>query len=234
MSRRFSRSCGDRFARRQHGASLVVSLLMLVAVAILGLSAAQIALQEEKASRNEGERQIAMQAAEAALVDAEIDIENSSRSYLFVPDGVEGFAADCESGQSDLYLGLCRQSAPENPAVWQSTDLAGEQAMPRSVPYGHFTGRILQTGSGPLPARLPRYIIELLPYKSGNAAASGASPSYRITAIGFGTRTSTQVVRQSIYRKAGGRGNEAVLPSGRVSWREIPNWKELRNALAKK
>lgn len=224
MSRRFSRACGYRFTRRQHGASLVVSLLMLVAVAMLGLSAAQIALQEEKASRNEGERQVAMQAAEAALADAEVDIENSARSYLFAPDRGEGFTADCDGRQSDLYLGLCRQSAPENPPVWQSIDLAGEQAMPRSVPYGRFTGRILQTGAGPLPARLPRYIIELVPGKSG------ASPSYRITAIGFGTRTSTQVVRQSLYRKAGGGGNEAALPAGRFSWREIPNWKELRNA----
>ena len=59
-----------RASGRQRGASLIVSLLMLVAVLVLGISAAQIALQGEKASRNDRDRQIAFQAAEAALMDA--------------------------------------------------------------------------------------------------------------------------------------------------------------------
>lgn len=214
---------------RQHGASLIVALLMLIAVAMLGVSAAQTALQDEKASRNDGDRQVAMQAAQAALADAELDIEKSSRSRIFAPDSVEGFAADCGSTQADLYLGLCLHAKPGQAPVWQTVDLMSDA---ESVAYGHFTGQNLQTGAGLLPARLPRYLIELLSYTKQDAAEGkdDATYFYRITAVGFGLHETTQVVLQTFYRKA---GKDSVEPAGRFSWREIPNWKELHDASSK-
>jgi type IV pilus assembly protein PilX len=89
-----------------------------------------------------------------------------------------------------------------------------------------------------LPARPPAYLIERI-------AAPGAGASlgsfYRITAIGFGSHASTQVVLQSVVRKPKpaaadgggdqGNGTEATppvdLPAGRIGWREIPNWPRL-------
>ena len=68
--------------RYQYGATLLVTLLMLVVVLLLGIAAAQIALQGEKSSRNDRDRQIAFQAAEAALLDAEMDIEQSPDAGL--------------------------------------------------------------------------------------------------------------------------------------------------------
>ncbi|HWV62571.1 MAG TPA: PilX N-terminal domain-containing pilus assembly protein, partial [Oxalicibacterium sp.] len=78
------------------GATLIVVLLLLIVVLLLGVGASQIALQGEKSSRNDRDHQIAFQAAEAALLDAETDIEASpdalrSRSHLFSVDGVAGF-----------------------------------------------------------------------------------------------------------------------------------------------
>lgn len=214
---------------RQHGASLVVALLMLAAVAMLGVSAAQIALQDEKASRNDSDRQVAMQAAEAALSDAELDIENSSRSRIFAPGSAEGFAADCGSAPADIYLGLCLHAGPAQAPVWQKVDLMSDA---ESVAYGRFTGQNLQTGAGLLPARLPRYVIELMSFtKRGEAVGNDdITYFYRITAIGFGLRETTQVVLQTFYRKA---GKDSVVPTGRFSWREVPNWKELHDASAK-
>ncbi len=59
-------------------------------------------------------------------------------------------------------------------------------------------------GTGTLPARLPRYIIELMPYaRAGHDAGKRTGNFYRITAIGFGASASTCVVLQAFYLKAG-------------------------------
>ncbi|MGB7481645.1 MAG: PilX N-terminal domain-containing pilus assembly protein [Burkholderiaceae bacterium] len=193
---------------RQRGASLVVSLLMLVAVLLLGISAAQIALQGEKASRNDRDRQIAFQAAEAALMDAEMDIENStagnSRSALFSENPLlTNFVAGCSAGDGNTNLGLCLPAAAGAKPVWQEVDFTDANASTtKSVPFGKFTGQTLQTGAGTLPSKPPRYIIEVLNYRAaGEDAGSAGSYFYRITAMGFGARETTQSVLQTFYRK---------------------------------
>lgn len=60
----------------QRGVSLIVVLLILVIVSILGVSGVQISMMAEKSARNSRDYQIAWQASEAALVDAEFDIED--------------------------------------------------------------------------------------------------------------------------------------------------------------
>ena len=101
----------------QSGAALLTMLMMLMLVLMLGIAAAQIALQAGKLSRNERDRHIAFTAAEAALLDAEVDIQHSvaadkSRSHLFSADSKLGFPVEsgnvCASHSSNLYLGLCR------------------------------------------------------------------------------------------------------------------------------
>lgn len=193
---------------RQGGVSLVVSLLMLIAVMLLGLSATQIALQSEKASRNDRDRQIAFQAAEAALLDAEMDIENSpdpdrSRSAIFSKNDIHSFLPGCGTGDAGIYLGLCAQAADGATPAWLAVDFLNDTATSAAVPFGKFTGQSFQTGQGSLPARLPRYIIELIAYNRPGESAELATRTYfyRITAIGFGMRDATRVVLQTFYRK---------------------------------
>jgi type IV pilus assembly protein PilX len=247
----------------QRGTSLIVSLLMLTVVLMLGISAVQIALQGKKAARNERDWQIGFQAAEAALLDAELDIENSpdaglSRSALFSADSAAGFPAPdesiCHSGSSNTLLGLCRHAAGSAVPAWLAADFGDVDAVTMStVPYGNFTGHRMQTGEGALPARVPRYIIELMPYREPGNSAGKLDYVYRITAVGFGARDTTQVVLQSFYRKRLTSGRQAniasgreggppmnvsviqqehrvALPAGRFGWREVVNWQELRNA----
>ncbi|MGB6055864.1 MAG: PilX N-terminal domain-containing pilus assembly protein [Burkholderiaceae bacterium] len=200
---------------QQRGASLVVSLLMLVAVLLLGISAAQIALQGEKASRNDRDRQIAFQAAEAALMDAEMDIEGStssdSRSSFFSETFsgnaiTEDFALGCGAGDSNRYLGLCDPQPVNGKPVWQVIDFADDNATTtKSVPFGKFTGQKMQTGSGTLPSKPPRYIIEYIVFNGEAAEVGESAPKkyyiFRITAMGFGVRETTQSVLQTFYRK---------------------------------
>lgn len=196
-----------RLRLKQTGSALLVSLVMLIIVLLLGISAAQIAIQGEKASRNDRDRQIALQAAEAGLLDAELDIEGSpdkdkGRSDIFTSDGGSGFPeSGCATGSS--FLGLCARAEEGVPPVWQTVDFMDTSAKAASVPFGQFTGYVLQTGEGPLPARQPRYIIEQMLYTKEAEAADKPTYFYRITAIGFGVRDTTQVVLQSFYRKGG-------------------------------
>jgi type IV pilus assembly protein PilX len=208
-------SLRSRIEYRQQGAALVVSLFMLVAVLLISISGSQIAMQEEKASRKDRDHQIAFQAAEAALMDAELDIENSpspanSRSNIFSPHRTEGFTPGCGNRNNKVYWGLCNKAGEGAPPIWQAIDFLDESENARSIPYGHFTGHTLQTGAGTLPAKPPRYVIELMPYnKEGEEAThEDLAYFYRVTAIGFGTRDTTQVVLQTFYRKDGSQENQ--------------------------
>jgi Tfp pilus assembly protein PilX len=205
----------------QGGAALVTALCLMLCVMMIGVCAARTSLNAGKSARLERDRHVALQAAEAALADAESDIAGgadpaSARAALLAAGGSGSVAFVAACGRASANLGLCAPTAPPDPPAWQSVDLAGDA----SVPYGRFTGAAIPAGAGVLPARLPRYVIELVPF--------GAPGSlYRITAIGFGTRDSTRVVLQSYYRKAPG---PSPLPEKRISWREIANWTELHDA----
>ncbi|TQK10680.1 pilus assembly protein [Herbaspirillum sp. SJZ107] len=238
---------------REHGLALVCALVLMLGALILGASIARTAFGSMAAARTERERMVARAAAGMALADAEADIGGAAspspaRAAWFA-GGSGGFADGCGTGSQDL--GLCLPAASPLPPAWQAVDLAADDGTP-VVPYGRYTGAVLATGGGVLPARLPGYLIEKL------APAGPAPPPlhhlYRITAIGFGTRATTQVVLQAIVRRPAaaappgngqsGQGGQAQPaaptdppapgtpagtgpPTGRISWREIPNWPEL-------
>ncbi len=198
-----------RRSDRQRGVTLVMTLLMLAVVLLLATAAARLALQGEKSARNDRDRQIAFRAAEAALRDAEMDIEGvaesaASRAHLFtaaVLDELPLAQGTCSGGEANPLLGICR-AADDAMHAWQSVDFLSVGESMTAVPYGRFTGQVFPAGEGPLPALPPRYIVEFLPYRRVGTSASTSDYLYRITAVGFGTRSVTQVALQVFYRKA--------------------------------
>lgn len=201
-------------AIREQGVVLALVLLWLVLGTLLAVSMFTNALQEQKAARSYRDRAIALQAAEAGLVDAKFDIDGppslaGSRGAIFAPDRSEGFPTSdqpmCQQGQGNRFQGLCRTvQGNKLPALLSDEIGANALSSPSiSVEYGRFTARYLPTAVGSLPARLPRYAIELLPDRrtETESKAGAARFIYRITAIGFGPHVDTQVVLQSFYRK---------------------------------
>lgn len=189
---------------KQHGAALAVTLIMMVAVLAIGVATSRAAIMAERQARSERDRHVALESAEAALRDAERDIEstvNAARAALFAPGSMAGFVPGC-GRTGHVNAGLCLATGP-HPA-WQAVDLEEEGDQARTVRYGAFTGQSMPTGEGPMPARPPRYIIEAVAIRRAGDDASVPTPNvYRITAIGVGAHESTRVVLQSFYRKVG-------------------------------
>lgn len=217
MSRRMDMSLGH-----QCGAALISALVLMVAVMIIGFSSVRAALGDAQSARHERDRQVALRAAEAALLDAERELDATpATSPRFAALEGPGFVAGCGKVGTDQH-GLCTRVAPPS---WQVIDLAGNDAA--LVPYGSFSLRTL-----PGVAQQPRYLMELIDLAPPNPAAGRF---YRITALGFGQRSSTRVVLQSFYRKAVAPGGSppappSALPERRIGWREVANWPALHAA----
>lgn len=186
----------------QAGFSMITTLILLVIATLLGLAAAQIVLMAERSGRYERDRQIAFQAAEAALLDAEFDIRDaaSSRSNRFSSRSRVGFADGCAKSHNSR--GLCLPADIGATPVWRSIDFNDTSNDAPSVALGTFTGRSLANGSkGFQPAQAPRYIIEAIDDPTPGIDLRSPRYIYRVTAVGFGPRVETQVMLQMFFRK---------------------------------
>ena len=182
-------------ARRQRGLTLVAILVTMLALAFLALGAMNSSALQERMAGNARDQNVALQAAEAALRDAERDIEaNLGRS---------GFSYDCTNGLC-LPASMAASGATSAP-VWQSLSWST-----KSRSYGSVTGQTALLGPGNQAlASQPRYIVELLPQLlpgPGDSACTTCAPpltgqAYRITVRATGARSSTVVMLQSTYVK---------------------------------
>jgi type IV pilus assembly protein PilX len=183
--------------RPGRGFSLIVILLMMVALAMLALGSMNSSIIQERMVGNARDRQVALQAAEAAIRDAEIDIETNLNAAV-------GFEAGCADG-----LCISPSDSSVNPLsapLWQTINWATTRA------YGSRTGAPALLGPDNLAlAAQPRYFVEnlpVLPPMPGESAAigGGSTPAprargYRITVRASGIRASTVVMLQSVYVK---------------------------------
>lgn len=96
-----------RARRRQSGVALIVVLLFLVALTAIAVWGTRQSLLSEGLARNQMDQEVARQAAEAALRDAERDIMNVSATQLAGASCNRGlgrkliladFTADCRTG----------------------------------------------------------------------------------------------------------------------------------------
>lgn len=188
---------------RYQGFSLVTVMIILVVVSLLGVAASQMVLLSERSARYDRDWQIAFQAAEAALLDAEFDIRgpntsSSARLAAFTSTGLLGFSSGCSTGTD---RGLCLPAASGKP-VWYTVDFTNESGSANTAQFGEFTGRTIAFGAtGIQPAMRSRYIIEAVPDLSPGGNANVQKLLYRVTAMGFGPRKETQAVVQMYFRK---------------------------------
>ncbi|NYH98112.1 pilus assembly PilX family protein [Cupriavidus plantarum] len=156
------------------------------------------------------DREIAMRAAEVALVDAEADVlaalAQGGGRLLHWPA-----AGTCAEGAGQ---GLCVPAHARTPAWWRW--LEGHDVPEAAVVgtfTGAFTGTFASTFASPLPSALtgtalpalpagvagatilPRYVLE--PISDG---MPGQLPRFRVTALGFGRDPAVRVLLQSEFQ----------------------------------
>lgn len=182
------KSENNNLSSHQQGAVLFVGLIMLIVVTLMGIVAMKSSMLQEKLAAGAMDQNIAFQAAESALRDAEIYINASVTS-------ASGFSAACTNG-------LCLPSTTST-SVWDAIADWSGSALP--IIFG------TQTAAPAIPNvyRQPRYIIELLPdippapgtglRPPGASATDGTA--FRITAMAWGKRSTTPVMLQSVYVK---------------------------------
>ena len=205
-----------RTRHRQRGAVMIVTLLFLVILTMLGITALSSTTMEERMAGNTRDSQTALQAAEAALRDARRDFSNIQVQAGFgrpLPIAAADFGNDsgtpgtCNTG---AYRALCLPAT--NPDGSSYTKLPGAilPATPNYnfndpnlvVEFGDMTGAV-KVGGPDDPARLarqPRYIVEVFCLQE-NGESIGVVPCrhYRITSRGYGRNPNTQVTVQEIF-----------------------------------
>jgi type IV pilus assembly protein PilX len=177
---------------KQRGVVLFVALILLFILSLLGVTAARMQTAEERMARNEDNRQIGAQAAEAALRTAEAGLTSGAWS-----------AAQFSGNSNGLYVLNASAGSVVSSLNWS----APTAAIPAAPGYAPNPGPALT--SLPAAAQTPMYVIESLPAvaipgESINqvqyAAPTTPVAVYRVTANGSGADSSSSTLLQSIYR----------------------------------
>jgi type IV pilus assembly protein PilX len=204
--------------QRQRGAVLIVSLLFLVVLTILGITAMQGTTLEHRMAGNTRDYAVAMQAAEAALRDAHRDInprpneQGRNTPPMVYGNSVDGVCGNTPgaTGNKGLCMAVDQVKAPSGDYILPPTLNLLTQPY---VEYGEFTGAdklrgvVGGTNNAVLPIQ-PRYWVEALCNIAPRADESlgtgtGITCGFRrITARGYGINPNTQVTLQEVYRIA--------------------------------
>jgi type IV pilus assembly protein PilX len=169
--------------RQQRGAALIIALVLLVALTLIGLSASNVTMMEERMAGNTRDHSLALQAAEAALAYAKTNWSQGNLYMNTIPnpgDTTSGAAA--ATGLKGINLGN-----DNDRAFWDAYNWAGDSIQ-------------LPAGSISEVTTRPRFVIERLPNDTcSNPAAPPptlARHNFRVTARGTGLQDNTVVILQ--------------------------------------
>lgn len=207
-----------RAMQGQRGAALIVGLIMLLLLTLIGVAGMRDTLLQEKMAGNMRDRELAFQAAESAMREAEALVKPTVTKPTFT---VVGTGA-CTGGKcartsgtgsqqlTNLYRTNTGGAAVDETTYWQIYDTGWTGN--NSVQYA---GTAL-----PNVAAQPRYVIEELPAamskvagtlnnnasctratSSGGTAPCATVTDYRITTRGVGSTSDAVVILQSVYRR---------------------------------
>lgn len=204
--------------RSQQGLALIVVLGMMSVVFVVAAISVRLTLLAERSARNDRDRQIAFQAAESALADAELDIMGpnnaaNKRCEMKADNAGPKFSDSfCGNSTTDKNRGLCgNESATVTEPFFRKVNFEEtSDTSRRYVILGEFTGRSATftiAGSGGLSAQVPKYIIELVdhipPVSANGKSAEATKPTkaFLVTAVGYGTSVNTKVMLQATIFK---------------------------------
>jgi type IV pilus assembly protein PilX len=208
---------------RQKGVALFMVLMVTLVIVALSVSLATNVFSDQKSSRSAADLAIAREAAEAALRDAENDLncqQWNGSAYAFFATSTGGTSTApgnrrpfCDTDPSTQ---VCEQlgdlGATQTCDTTANGAMAGIVAAPLvvgttrgtptnfqtcNVTYGAVTNQTAFKTDGTTITQ-PRYAIEV--FSDMPTGSKATKPIYRITARGYGRNPSTTVDLESIFR----------------------------------
>jgi type IV pilus assembly protein PilX len=168
---------------KESGAVLITGLIFMVVLTIIVISALRSATLEERMAANARNRQLALQAAEAVLRDAETTL--SAGAAPFDPFAPASFSSDCTTTN-----GYCNKPVAGDPPRWLDEDI-WDDASSRS--FASTDSELAGV------SEQPRYIVEIVNTPILIPGQACPKVLYRVTARGVGMDNSTVFV-QSMFR----------------------------------
>lgn len=181
MKLRRTHAGGRVLSRRPRGAVLAVSLLLLLILTLIGVSAMRGVTMEERMAGNTTDFNVALQGAEAGLRDAEDLLEQPVLPYFLDRDG------------------LYQPAAADQPPRWRTVDWTSRTA---TREYAGF-----EDAPGSLSRVQVRWFVEELPRVPGVGDSLSVdtpvedSAFFRVTARGVGIGAAAQAVLQTTYKR---------------------------------
>jgi len=195
-----------RMSAEERGSVLIVSLIFLLLLTIVGVSSMNMTNLEERMAGNFRDHDLAFQAAEAALLDAEEFVENTfDITQAYTAPACSGnmcYSASCTGGLcfqgsfdgSSTTVSSCTSGTAkewENNAIWSDST--------KTRPASDQVAGTVENA---------RYIVEFrcfMPRDPSNLEPDPNvfaewSPAFRITAVASGSSTDSTVMLQSIYK----------------------------------
>lgn len=182
----FKQHALKQHSAKQKGAVLVTGVIILVVITMLVISAMRSATLEERMAGNSRNRQLALQAAEAVLRDAEDSLFSATAPFNTDFDQT-AFTVACTNGYcTKPAVGTYRWKSD---STWSNSTSTRTFVTPAS-------GAAFTLANVP---NQPRYIVELMGYDGGQAQKICPKVLFRVTARGDGYDSSV-VYLQNTYR----------------------------------
>jgi type IV pilus assembly protein PilX len=198
-----------RSLKHNRGLTLAIVGIITMLITLIGMYSMRGSIFGSKLANGDRDRSIAQQSAEAAIQEAykEIMKDDSTNTRKCIFDGVSvsHFETNCGTGK---YAGLCLTNSTQTKPLWSTIDFSetGHSSGNHTAEFGQFTNSKMMAGRPGTTAKLPRYIIENVPYTgqgsmnytSLKSGVEGSDRAYMVTAIGYGLRGETTAMQQAL------------------------------------
>lgn len=184
----------------QSGFILFTAVVFMAVLTVIVVSLFNTTTSEEKMARNFRDSDLALQAAEAAIRDAEMRI-TGAYIWPYTPINLNSFTSDCANGLCDSTNSIVRVDDLD---FWASSGTGSNAAKIGAFTYGLNASDAYSVPGIPANATIgrdyqPRYMIELLCTRLGSQTGASCNKVFRITAQGRGRFPNTRVVLQEVF-----------------------------------
>lgn len=168
--------------QKQKGVTLLIALVFFTVLTLLGLTAAQTMNQEERMAGNSRNRDMAFQAAEAALNAAEKNVPTFPA--MFPANTIE-----TPGSGGEYTFSLCM---PNSQVFWSGSSAKDCKNVTKAGFNWNAVNATKAITGIPEVAEQPKYIVEKMPDIAG-------ARQYRVTARGVGGDVTAVVILQAVF-----------------------------------